>query len=333
MPNPNDRIKSILQEANLFGEESVTNYERRLLSIYRNGLQNMRLQVSETFAKYGVKDGNKVVVPFEEMVKYNRLDSLSTRIAKGFSATKKDVDRVISDAIKESYRESYFIHSYAVDSSVNIDFVFKMLDANAIRAALVNPLIKIQWPGRTAEHIKQLNRQVQDAIVETFQQGYGYKKASKIYAEKMGVSASKMTNILWTETHRAQNAARLLSWEEVKKSSDKVGVKVERRWDATLDKRTRPDHQDLDNEPADAEGYWTFPTGGKTQGPGLSGLARQDIRCRCTTVSWFSDLPPEYRYDREARRSVKYQTYPEWAEKHGVKPKWGGGSKLLGESK
>jgi len=101
----------------------------------------------------------------------------------------------------------------------------------------------------------------------------------------------KIARITRTELGRLATEAHLDRFYDVRST----GIDVELIWVSTLDSRTRPDHQELDEVAADRNGEWVFPDGVKTRGPGLSGHAHQDINCRCTITERLGGTQPGAR--------------------------------------
>ena len=79
-----------------------------------------------------------------------------------------------------------------------------------------------------------------------------------------------------TEGHRIQNEAALDAQDEAKKK----GADIVKQWDATLDDRTRPDHQVADGQIREIGD--SFDVGGeKMKAPGVGGSAKNVCNCRC----------------------------------------------------
>jgi hypothetical protein len=56
--------------------------------------------------------------------------------------------------------------------------------------------------------------------------------------------------------------------------------------------------------------YFKFSKGGLTLGPGLSGIAAEDISCRCSTTAVVEGYEPTQM--RVGKEVVDYKTYSEW---------------------
>lgn len=100
-------------------------------------------------------------------------------------------------------------------------------------------------------------------------------------------SFNNAIRIARTEGHRIQQQSALNALEEAKEK----GANSVKQWDATLDGRTRPDHQVADGQIRELDEM--FDVGGeKMRAPGIGGSARNVCNCRCCMLSrprWMLD--------------------------------------------
>lgn len=71
-----------------------------------------------------------------------------------------------------------------------------------------------------------------------------------------------------------------------------IGAKVKRRWVSARDAATRPSHRALEGVEVNVGEPWTLAGGTPTQGPGQSGVAKEDINCRCAVRPVVIKEPP-----------------------------------------
>jgi hypothetical protein len=96
-----------------------------------------------------------------------------------------------------------------------------------------------------------------------------------------------------TESITALRAGRQEGIEQAIEQGAIRADSVKKRWDATGDSRTRPDHVAMDGKEVDgADGVFTLPDGSRMLYPGdtsLGASAKQTIQCRCFSdhvVDW-----------------------------------------------
>lgn len=117
--------------------------------------------------------------------------------------------------------------------------------------------------------------------------------------------------IAQTEAHSVMNQAAF----ETMKAADAGGLKMKKRWDATLDGSTRKDHRKVDGETVDLDE--AFSNG--LMKPGDGGPADR-INCRCALVNVLDGFTPDanLRRNNVMGKSIPYMTYSEWEAANGV---------------
>ena len=106
-------------------------------------------------------------------------------------------------------------------------------------------------------------------------------------------SYKKAIRISRTETHRVREAGNLDAARSVQEalSSGNVPLQMMKVWKTMKDERVRPakqkgrnkqyDHRKMDGVAVKIDEEFILPSGAKTMAPGQSGVAGEDINCRC----------------------------------------------------
>ena len=89
------------------------------------------------------------------------------------------------------------------------------------------------------------------------------------------VANTRAVSIARTEVISSANKASLEAYRQ-------SGVVEKKEWISAADGRTRPSHQ-INGQKVGLDEMFTLGSGVKTDGPGQSGVAEEDINCRCTT--------------------------------------------------
>lgn len=101
---------------------------------------------------------------------------------------------------------------------------------------------------------------------------------NKVYGKTKG-DGYKTLRIFRTEYTRTRTEAKLKAIENLRKE----GYKITRNWLYTYESKVpRPSHLSSNGITDDGNGYFIID-GYKTKGPGLFGIASEDINCRCDT--------------------------------------------------
>jgi hypothetical protein len=228
------------------------------------------------------------------MSKYNRFQALEQQIQGELKGLHVKTAKIIRKSLDENVKQAYNWTGYAVESETGVNFKFGLMPKSQIEAAIENPMDKIGWPGRNKEQIKNLNATVKQTITQSLILGESYENAQARLAKSLNIGAGKAMRILRTETHRAQVEGRLFGIDKTLIGAKTLGVRAYKIWVNTLDDRTRDSHLNMTDAKAGKDGLFTLPSGVKTRGPGLSGVAEEDINCRCTVRLIFPDFQPDY---------------------------------------
>jgi len=310
----NKKLRKLLALGDMEVERLIKLGEKELVSIYKKALRSIKTEIAKMFERYGDS------VNYSEMVKYNRLTNLEQTISKIIKKLTGEVIKTSKVTIKSIFEENYYRTGYAIENSLALQLYFGLLDNNTIKAALYNPMDRIKWPERLREHARIYVRAIKQELAQGLVEGKGYGEIAKRITEKSEITATKAIRIIRTEGHRVQNASRIIALEKTEKAADNLGIKTERIWVATLDERTRSSHQKMDGQKArmiNGELQFRFPSGVTTIGPGLSGIAEEDINCRCSVITKLSNHPPKLRKDNVSKKLISYMNYEEW--KKGLK--------------
>lgn len=311
------RLIALLSKADKVHDELMNGYKKRLISLYKKSLDEIKKKIAAMYEKYGEK------VTYSDMQSYNRLAVLEKEIALQLKELTGENIKLTTDSIKESFVESFYRTGYGFEKGLGVKMGFGQLNPAVINAAVLNPLDSIKWPERLKDHINQYNRAIRQEITQGLIEGKGYAKIAKGITEKTSIMATKAFVIARTESGRAQSAARTLAFDKSEAAAERLGVKTTRIWIATLDERTRDTHRSMDKQEAhkNANGklVFTLPGGAETEGPRLSGIASEDINCRCTTSLIIEELTHKIRRDNINKSLFKDMSYDEWATEKGIR--------------
>jgi len=270
-----ERLNELFQQADNQIEKLELTVESELIKHYQKALIEIKSDISALYEKYGDD------VTYQEMVTYNRLTNLEIQIAKIIKSLNGRLIGTTEKGLNDIYSESFKLSTAGMQQA-GAAVSFGQLRASDIEAVIVNSLDRIKWQDRLKEQSEILLRQIKEELATGLIQGKGYAKIARTMNERSGIGAYKSLRIMRTEGHRAQSAGRLLAYDEAKKQ----GLQIKKKWLSTKDSRTRDSHKAMDGQIENEEGLFVFPSGLTTAGPGLSGIAEEDIHCRCTIIAF-----------------------------------------------
>lgn len=274
--SPNQRILKLLQVSDLEAEKLILGYEKDLIKAYSSALKDIKQMIAEMFEKYGDQ------VTYKDMVAYQRLTNLELSIAKQIKTLTGKGKRTVEKAFRDIVSESFTATGTAISKSLEVTVGFGVMNEEVIKTAILNPMQRITWSDALQENSAKYLSQIKTELSQGLIKGEGYAKIAKRLEKSTEMSANKTIRIVRTEGHRAQSVGRKLAVDNVEGAADRLGIKIKRVWVATSDDRTRDSHKAMDGKEADDDGLFTLPSGVRTEGPGMTGVAEEDINCRCT---------------------------------------------------
>ena len=153
-------------------------------------------------------------------------------------------------------------------------------------------------------------RGIQNAITQGIIQGESIPQIAKRISRETGErNRAAMTRQARTAMTGAQNAGRMAAMHDAKE----MGIKVKKKWIATLDSKTRDTHAELDgqevdeDQPFEVNGMQIMYPGDPNADPSLV------YNCRCTLGWSYPDYPANgERRDNETGEIIGGTTYKEW---------------------
>jgi SPP1 gp7 family putative phage head morphogenesis protein len=257
--------------------------------------------------EYHSKFSEKGQFSYEEMVKYNRLKALNNSIAKNIENLYKGVKKEIDATMYKNFIDAYTYTGFILETEAQARLNFMVLPKEQIIASVQNPLTGLALDETIDKNAFLIKSRVRQSLTQSIIQGRTISDTAKRIQNDMDIGFNTAVKIARTEITRTRNEGQEQAYEHAKD----LGIEFNKIWVATLDDRTREDHQELDGQVADAEGFFHV-AGEKALYPAGFGVASLDINCRCTTIVDI-DMPTERR-EGITKQIIPYQTYEEWEE-------------------
>lgn len=209
---------------------------------------------------------------------------------------------------KTTFDREYFGVFYEVEGIGKINLQFSMLNERYIQKAIEMPIEGLKLSERLYDkHLNDMKLRVKGAVTQGLINGEGYAAMAKTISDIGWTNFNHALTIAITEAGRIKSMAR----QDGQTEASNAGVKLEKKWVAVLDKKTRPDHQKLDGLTVPINGEFHVH-GYSAPQPRLFGVAKEDIYCRCDTVTVVEGISPNLRRDNETGKIIDYKSYDEW---------------------
>ena len=249
-----------------------------------------------------------------------RFEALRDKVAERYHDANKVALAYANDATPGIYTLNRNYAAYTIEQ-VSSSADFTLWDEQTVRRLIQNPEGYLLYypPDRKLNNAKDIayeKKQISASVTSGILQGKSvYKIADDLQDRMQGMNRKMAVRTARTVVTGAQNAGRMESYA----AAEKMGIKLKRRWLATLDNRTRHAHALLDGQtaeidkPFEVEGY-------KIMFPGdASAPAFLIENCRCTLAAEVDgiDTSDGMRRARDPVTGesvlVKNMTYAEWA--------------------
>lgn len=284
--------------------------ERKLIQYYKNSLKDIRMQMAEVYSKYS-KNG---VLTYAEMAKYGRLNSLEAEISVQLKALTGKTAAEIKRLQSTVYSESYYRTAFAIEFAAQAKLRYVLLNESAIEASVQNPISGLTLNNRLKKNRIDIISKTKQEITQGLIKGESYEKIAQRLKDVYENDLVKTRRIVRTESHRNQSQGTLDSLYHAKEG----GVKTMKVWQATFDSKTRDSHDSMNGQKVEVNENFIFNSGDnageEVEAPGLSGIAEEDINCRCVLMEEIVGYAPGVEGNNEDEIAGNYD---DWKDEKG----------------
>lgn len=201
----------------------------------------------------------------------NQVEDIVRELSKD---SETDIKQIIRNAGDNAY-ESF-------GNRVGLDNV--SIDTDLLESLLEKPVAGKRLSQRLHKDSNRLAVRSTNAIRMGLIKGDSYDKIARRLSDLNEASFNNAMRIVRTESSRVSAEVTQKGYQDAKE----LGINLKKKWVTAHDGRTRHTHAALDGQIVDVDDEFEID-GHKTMGPGLFGIASEDINCRCTTVEVLMD--------------------------------------------
>jgi len=329
--------KQMTEAAKSTTQAEIAVMEREIVRQYQIAIKEIDAALTVQYAKLA---GAKPADYYNEMLKYNRLETLLDEVKTAYKTAAKRAAKITGESAETAMTSMYYRRMYNASwleqypeimvgglPQPLIDITVYSRDNawKAIRQSMRDKIVETfgtidqYYPksGTLSELLfKNMTADLQklaDAITQGLAQGKTYKQMTDSIKDIIGRQmaadgklsfSGAMANalrIVRTESGRTLNAGAHASDMELANQ----GIDIQKEWQATLDNRTRDTHAEIDGERAAVDG--TFSNGL---------MYPSEINCRCSTIPIIDGVGPQLRRGRSPvtgeNEIMDYKSYKEW---------------------
>lgn len=300
-----------MQERFLDNEEEVIklieeNYKRALDSIIIKSkkLQEDITELEETINTAADEELKKLLSMKRAKVYQKQYqDALRKQISSILDDLHVNEFKSLSDYLKKCYEDGFIGTLFDLHGQ-GIPLIFPIDQESVVRAVQLDSKVSEGYYKHLGADVAVLKKEIAAEVSRNISLGTSWSNMALILNAKMQIGINNAIRVARTEGHRIQGQAAM---DACYKAKD-MGCDVLKKWDATLDNRTRKRHQKLDGELKELD----EPFSNGCMYPGdPNGKASEVINCRCAleqTSKWAESDDNFEKWNGFARKSEHFKS-------------------------
>lgn len=316
-----------------FTDEQIAELEARLAAMYETAYKDVREKymafVKRFLAKdkeyrQKLKDGEIAKEEYDawlrgQVFQKTRWEAQLDDLAQTLTHTTQTAMNIINEAAPGVFAMNANYAEYEIERAGNIDMGFGLYDEDTVRRLVRDdpnllPPSKVNIPIEQQWNRTLINRQIGVGIIA----GEGI----MAIADRLQRSATMSRNQALTHARTAMTGAQNAGRIEGYRHAEKMGIRLEKEWLATLDGHTRRAHAALDGQRVPVDKPFKSLLGDIMYPGDPSATPANVYNCRCTLISRLLEYPSENAKRRPnlqeygdalVQKPIKDMTYAEWA--------------------
>lgn len=292
-------LERLLVQVRRIEEHREKGAELEIRKTYQQLLQELRYYMADEYSQYAENDQ----LTYDILQRNSSYARFLEEVEQKINDISPEIKRLIRSTVEQTYEYTY---NGMIDcvrrAAPGVELgSLKACTPEVLRRAVENPISKLSLNDRLEKHRKEIIYDIKQNISVGLVNGDRYSTMANRIKQSVEGDYKKAIRIARTETHRVReagnhDAARAV--DEVLKTGES-GMRMTKIWKTMKDERVRPahryktkkgwkngkpgkyDHKRMEGVEILVDDEFTLPSGAKTTAPGQSGVAGEDINCRC----------------------------------------------------
>ena len=315
-------------EAHRRTDKKLAELEKRIAAEYKKAADELSEKIKDYFERLKERDAVQAEmllngeITKQEYIQWRlaqigrgkRFQALRDRIAERMTHANEVAAAYINDQTPGIYSLNRNYAAYTIEQQVGQDVGFDLWDEQTVKRLIVDqPDIMPYYPEKRAVQrgidLAWGKRQITAQVTTGILQGESIKHlADRLQVNIPNMNRTSAIRAARTAVTGAQNAGRLDSFLK----AQEMGIRLKKRWLATLDNRTRHTHRILDGQVRPNEKPFVVE-GQEIMYPGdPSAAAALVYNCRCTLIAEVDGVDTSGALRRDQDGGVPNMTYEEW---------------------
>lgn len=295
-----DDLDRLLVQVRRIEEHRVKGAEQEIKETYEELLQELRHYLADTYSQYAEDDR----LTYGILQKYGYYARFLEEVERKIDSISPAVKQLIRSTVEMTYAATYGGLVEAVKKAAGgaADLGgLKGCTPDVMKKAVENPVSKLTLDDRLEKHRKEIVYDIKQNISVGLMNGDRYSTVANRIKQSVNGDYKKAIRITRTETHRVRQAGEWDASMEADKQLQGNGstMRITKTWRTMKDERVRPakryktkkgwkdgkpgkyDHKSMEGVTLPVDEEFKLPSGATAQYPGGSGVAGEDINCRC----------------------------------------------------
>lgn len=285
-------LDRLLAQVRRIEEHREKGAETEIRRTYQALMKDLRHYLADTYTLYAEEDQLSYAI----LQKHGYYARFLEEVEQKINDISPEVKRIIRSTVDQTYEYTYNGMIECVKKAapgMTVTTGLKACTPDVIRRAVENPVSKLTLNDRLEKHRKEIIYDIKQDISVGLMNGDRYSTMANRIKKSVEGDYGKAIRIVRTETHRVREAGNhdaAYTVDEVLKSGES-GMQMVKTWRTKKDERVRPakakgknrqyNHKKMDGVAITVDKEFTLPSGAKAVAPGQSGVAGEDINCRC----------------------------------------------------
>lgn len=260
----------------------ANNSEKEIRATYKAIMKDLQGFIGGEYSRLA-QDGKLTYSILQQKGEYARFLQEVTQRLDGLTP---DIKNEITRLVNETYELNYKGMVDTVSSSKNVTKDLESVKASlpeTVKQNVNNPIDKLTLSDTLEYNRAGITYNIRKQIGIGLVNGDRYEEMSKRISTSLDGDYKKSVRIVRTESHKVQekglnDAAQECSDAINKGTSGMVMVKI---WRTGRDSRVRDTHSAMEGVTVLTDEEFELPSGATTLTPGDSGVASEDVNCRC----------------------------------------------------
>lgn len=261
-------MKSFEKEIMVYNLKLEEDVLKALKLIYKEALKDIELRT-----KALLLDATEDAMLHSKIYQKKYQDALKAQIEVIINKLNEGQYETIKEYLEKCYEEGFIEAQYAIQKQ-GVPLIFPIIQEDVVTAIKLESKISEGLYRHLGKDTTKLKKQIAAEISRGVASSMSYSCISRNLSNTAGIHFNYASRIVRTEGGRIQTASML----NLMKKADGKGAEIMKRWDASLDKRTRSSHVKVDGE---IRGLNENFSNGLMCPHDPNGKAEEVINCRC----------------------------------------------------